>query len=113
MTLFTFSKHRDFHFKVNTFTNFNSCMHLSVYRNILLNHLFRIKHISSTKFENKNIEKLIYDVLIRGYPKRFIYILLFLTNSWFIDIIYFLKKGKKQVDRVVVYATLRRVCGVV
>ena len=28
------------------------------------------------------------------------YVLLFLTNSWFIDIIYEKKKGKKQAGRV-------------
>ena len=65
-------KRRDFDFKVNTFTNFNSCMHLSVYRNILLNHPFCIKNINSKELKNNNIKKLIYDVLIHGYPKRFI-----------------------------------------
>ena len=41
-----YDKRKDFNFKVNMFTNFNSCMHLSVYRNILLNHLFHIKKLS-------------------------------------------------------------------
>ena len=36
-------KCKDFDFKVNTFKNFCSCMHLSVCRNNLLNHLFHIK----------------------------------------------------------------------
>ena len=43
-------KRKDFYFKVNTFTNFNSCMH------ILLNHMFSIKNICSTKFKTSNIE---------------------------------------------------------
>ena len=67
-----YDKRKDFNFKVNMFTNFNSCMHLSVYRNILLNHLFRIKKLSSTQFKNHNIKKLIYDALEHEYPNRFI-----------------------------------------
>ena len=60
-------------FKVNMFTSFNSCMHLSVYRNILLNGLFRIKNLCSIKFKSHNVKKLIFYALMHGYPKRFIY----------------------------------------
>ena len=42
----------DFGFKVNAYTNFNSCMQLSVYRNIILSHLFRIKNLCSGKFKS-------------------------------------------------------------
>ena len=72
-----YDKHKDFDFNVNTFTNFNSCMHLSVYRNILLNHLFRIKNLSSTKFKSRNIKKLIFEAFMHGYPKRYIYSIVF------------------------------------
>ena len=44
-----YDKCEDFDFKINKFKIFKSCMHLSVNKNILLNHLFRIKNISSTK----------------------------------------------------------------
>ena len=38
-----YDKREDFSFQVNIFTGFNSCLHLSVYRNILFKQLFRIK----------------------------------------------------------------------
>ena len=38
-----YHKRKDFSFHMNTFTNYNSCLHASVYQNILLNHLFHIK----------------------------------------------------------------------
>ena len=85
-------------------------MHLSIYRNIILNHLFRIKNLSSTKIKNHNIRKLLYDVLIHRYKKDS-YILLFLTNSWFIDLIK--ERGQKQDDWVVVDTILRRLSGVI
>ena len=37
-------KWNDFLFNANPFTNFSSCLHLSVYRNILSNYLFHIKN---------------------------------------------------------------------
>ena len=48
-----YDKRKDF--MVNMFTNFNSCMHLCVSRNILFNHLFRIKNLCSIKFKSHNI----------------------------------------------------------
>ena len=38
-----YDKRNDFLFNINSFPNFSSCLLLSVYRNILSNHLFRIK----------------------------------------------------------------------
>ena len=52
-----YDKCKEFYFKVNTFTNFNSCMHLSAYQNIPLNHLLCI-NLCSTKFKSHKIKKL-------------------------------------------------------
>ena len=45
-------KLNDFAFNVNLFINFNSCLHWLDRRNIILNHLFHMKTICSTKFNN-------------------------------------------------------------
>ena len=44
-------KRNDFVFKDNMLTNFSSCKHLSVCKNILLNHMFHIKNLCSAKFK--------------------------------------------------------------
>lgn len=41
-------KSKDFQFKTNTFSHFKSCLNISVYRNILLINMFRIKSLSSS-----------------------------------------------------------------
>lgn len=68
-----YDKRSDFNFRVNLFTHFNSCLHISIYRNIILNHLFRIKNLCSSQYKNKNINKLIHAAINSGYPKKFIY----------------------------------------
>lgn len=68
-----YDKRKDFNFKVNTFTHFKSCLHVSVFRNILLNHLFRIKRLCSPHLIQKNINQLVFDALHHGFPKKFVY----------------------------------------
>ena len=68
-----YDKRNDFSFNVKSFTKFSSCLHLSVYRNILSNHLFHIKNFCSSYFKNPNIKKLAYAELLHGYPKQFTY----------------------------------------
>ena len=68
-----YDKRNDFSFNVNSFTNFSSCLHTSVYRNILSNYLFRIKNLCSSCFKNHNIKKLVYAAIQHGYPKQFTY----------------------------------------
>ena len=65
---------KDFSFQVNTFTSFNSSLHLSVYQNILFNHLFRIKNLCSSCYKVPNIERLMNDTIIHGYTKHHLFI---------------------------------------
>ena len=50
-----YNRRTDFKFNVNTFAHFKSCLHVSVYRNIILNHLYRIQNLCSSKYKNKNL----------------------------------------------------------
>ena len=52
-----YDKCKDFSFKVNAFSSFNSCIRISVYRNTLLNHLFHIKNLFSSCYEVPSIKK--------------------------------------------------------
>ena len=72
-----YDKWTDFKFNVNTFTHFNSCLHTSVYRNIILNHLYRFKNLCSLKYKSKNINHLIYLVLQCGFLKKIFYSLIY------------------------------------
>lgn len=55
-------------FKVHTFEPFKSYIYLLISRNILLNHMFRIKRLCSSYLINKSISELIYDPLHDGFP---------------------------------------------
>ena len=72
-----YDKRNDFSFNVNSFTKFSSCLHLSVFRNILSNHLFLIKNLCSSCFKNHNMKKLLHAALLHGYPRQFIYLILY------------------------------------
>lgn len=67
-----YDKRLDFPFKVNSFTHFTSCIHKSVYRNITVNHLIRIKRLTHKKHHHKYIQHLIDTALDYCYPYKFI-----------------------------------------
>ena len=72
-----YDERNDFSFNANSFINFSSCLHLSVYRNLLTNHLFCIKYLCSSSFKSHKIKKLVYAALLHGYPIQFIYSVLY------------------------------------
>lgn len=58
-----YDKRKDFQLTVNYFTHFK----LSDYKNIILNHTFRIKLLYTLHFKNKNNNQRICDALHRGF----------------------------------------------
>lgn len=65
-----YDKRRDFKFHINYFTYFQSCMHISVFRNFRKNHLFGINTICSSTFKNKNLKSLLVTALKCNIPQK-------------------------------------------
>lgn len=61
-----------FPFNVNLFTPFNSCLHKSIYRNILLNYLHRIKKLCSKQYIKQNVKSLKSNASKYHYPSNFL-----------------------------------------
>ena len=51
-------KRTDFTFKCNAFTDFKSCLYMCVYRNVILNHLYRIKNLCSSKYKLSDLSSI-------------------------------------------------------
>jgi len=67
-----YDKRLYFPFKVITFTPFHSCLHKTVFRNVLINFLLRISKICSKNNQSRNISYILTSALKYNYPKKFI-----------------------------------------
>lgn len=67
-----YDKRKDFPFKVNTFSNFKSCLHKSVFRNILLNLRYRIVNLCSSNNILKHLINLEDTALTEQFPFHFV-----------------------------------------
>lgn len=67
-----YDKRLTYPFKVNTFSHFNSCLQISVFRNIILNYQYRITNICTRFNKPKNIKLLIDNAIKNSYPLNFV-----------------------------------------
>lgn len=67
-----YNKRKDFKFHVNTFTNYHSCLHKTIFKNIILNQLNRIKKICSKEYKHHNIKCLYQSAIDYQYPPAFV-----------------------------------------
>jgi len=67
-----YDKRSAFTFNVNTLTYFHSCVHTSVFKNIIINHLIRIKNLTTSKYKNKNLKILKRRLTAYKYPSHYI-----------------------------------------
>jgi len=67
-----FNKRDEFKFNVNSLTYFHSCVHKSVFKNIITNHLNRIKKLTTKKYTNKNLNNFLSKSKSYSYPSLYI-----------------------------------------
>lgn len=63
-----YGKRNDISFNLINFTNFSSCSHVSIYRNILLNHCLHVKRSCSSHYIRTNLSNLKQVAMSYNYP---------------------------------------------
>ena len=67
-----YDKKDNFNFNVNKLLPFNSCNSIQLFRNIILNQLFRIYRISDNKFHAMHVKNLYRNCKLYNYPIYFV-----------------------------------------